>query len=54
MTIWAYKVAPRGVEAATGYRELVIATTKKTDKKSTNRKQQSKDNPIEMILPYQK
>ena len=45
--IWADIVAPRGVEAATSYKELAIATTKKTHKESTNIRQLSKDNLME-------
>ena len=32
--IWAGGVAPRGLEAATGYEELAIITTKKIYKKN--------------------
>ena len=45
-TIWADRVASRGVEAALVYKELVIVTTKKTRKQSTNRRQPSRANPM--------
>ena len=51
--IWADKVAPRGVEAATGCEELAIVTTKKTHKKNINR-EPSKAKLFKRILPYQK
>ena len=35
--IWADRVAPRGEEAAGGYKKLAIVTTKKIHKKNTNR-----------------
>ena len=44
--IWVDRVAPRGAEAATGYKKLTIVTTKKTCKKIANRKQLNKENPI--------
>ena len=51
--IWADGVAPKGAEAATAYEEFAIVTTKKSCKKSTNRRQPSKSNPIEWIVYYQ-
>ena len=39
-------VAPRGTEAAMGYKELVIVTIKYTCKKNTNRRYPSKTNPF--------
>ena len=40
--IWVDRVALRGVEAATSYKELAIVTNKITHKKSINRRQLSK------------
>ena len=46
-------VAPKGTEAAVGYKELAIVTTKKIYKENTNRRQLSKARPFQRISPYQ-
>ena len=51
---WVDIVAPRGVKAAIGFEELAIVTIEGIHKKSTSRKQPSKANLNELIVPYQK
>ena len=50
--IWADGVIPRVAEAAAGFKELAIVTTKKKCNKNIDRRPLSKAKPFERILPY--